>query len=331
MKYLKFDIGKKVQLWRFDWHYLFFVLILIAIITLVTLTIVSSQRQAQTIWLTVAGAVCGVAVLATIFAMLLLTHENVKSIKENGETLDTAVDMINRNRNLLVQIAKGVRLSDGAKEIAFRDSDRMELTEAAIGKLHQHDFDSAYAMIDAMAARSEYKDLAEQLRKKADSYKSATEKERIRQAIEYVDKLCEQYLWAEAGAQVQNLLKTFGAFDEIQSLSRRLADKKDNRKKHLLALWDDAVQRKDTNRSLDILKELDLYLTPTEGLALQESASTVFRTKLHNLGVEFALAVTEKRWKQALAVGEQIARDFPNSRMAHEIRGKMDILQQKAH
>ncbi len=328
MKYLKFD--KNLQLWRFGWHYLFFVLIFLAIATLVTLTIVSSQHQVQTIWLTVAGAVCGVAVLATIFAMLLLTHENVKSIKENGEILDTAVDMINRNRNLLVQIAKGVRLSDGAKEIAFRDSDRMELTEAAIGKLHQHDFDSAYAMIDAMAARAEYKDLAEQLRKKADSYKSATEKEKIRQAIEYVDKLCEQYLWAQAAAQVQNLLKTFGAFDEIQALSRRLADKKDNRKKHLLALWDDAVQRKDTNRSLDILKELDLYLTPTEGLALQESASTVFRTKLHNLGVEFALAVTEKRWKQALAVGEQIARDFPNSRMAHEIRGKMDILQQKA-
>jgi len=329
MKYLKFD--KNLQLWRFGWHYLFFVLILLAIVTLVTLTIVSCQQQAQTMWLTVAGAVCGVAVLATIFAMLLLTHENVKSIKENGEILDMAVDMINRNRNLLVQIAKGVRLSDGAKEIAFRDSDRMELTEAAIGKLHQHDFDSAYAMIDAMAARTEYKDLAGQLRKKADSYKSATEKERIRQAIEYVDKLCERYLWAEAAAQIQNLLKTFGAFDEIQSLSRRLADKKDNRKKHLLALWDDAVQRKDTNRSLDILKELDLYLTPTEGLALQESASTVFRTKLHNLGVEFALAVTEKRWKQALAVGEQIARDFPNSRMAHEIRGKMDILQQKAH
>jgi len=329
MKYLKFD--KNLQLWRFGWHYLFFVLILLAIVTLVTLTIVSCREQAQTTWLTVAGAVCGVAVLATIFAMLLLTHENVKSIKENGETLNTAVDMINRNRNLLVQIAKGVRLSDGAKEIAFRDSDRMELTEAAIGKLHQHDFDSAYAMIDAMAARPEYKDLAEQLRKKADSYKSATEKERIRQAIEYVDKLCEQYLWDEAAAQVQNLLKTFGAFDEIQSLSRRLADKKDNRKKHLLALWDDAVQRKDTNRSLDILKELDLYLSPTEGLALQESASTVFRTKLHNLGVEFALAVTEKHWKQALAVGEQIARDFPNSRMAHEIRSKMDILQQKAH
>lgn len=329
MKYLKFD--KNLQLWRFGWHYLFFVLILLAIVTLVTLAVVSCRHQAQTIWLTVAGAVCGVAVLATIFAMLLLTHENVKSIKENGGTLDTAVDMINRNRNLLVQISKGVRLSDGAKEIAFRDSDRMELTEAAIGKLHQHDFDSAYAMIEAMAARAEYKDLAEQIRKKADSYKSATEKERIRQAVEYVDKLCEQYLWAEATAQVQNLLKTFGDFEEIQALSRRLADKKDNRKKHLLALWDDAVQRKDTDRSLDILKELDLYLSPTEGLALQESASTVFRTKLHNLGVEFALAVTEKRWKQALAVGEQIARDFPNSRMAHEIRGKMDILQQKAH
>ncbi len=78
------------------------------------------------------------------------------------------------------------------------------------------------------------------------------------------------------------------------------------------------------------LRELDTYLTPTEGLALKESASSVFRTKLHNLGVQFALAVTEKKWAGALEAGQQIVRDFPNSRMSHEIRSKMDILQARA-
>jgi hypothetical protein len=95
-------------------------------------------------------------------------------------------------------------------------------------------------------------------------------------------------------------------------------------------MWDEAVQSKDTDRSLEILKELDMYLTPTEGLALKESASSVFRTKLHNLGVQFALAVTERKWADALAAGQQIVRDFPNSRMSHEIRSKMDILQERA-
>ena len=78
------------------------------------------------------------------------------------------------------------------------------------------------------------------------------------------------------------------------------------------------------------MKELDQYLTPTEGLALQESASSVFRTKLHNLGVQFSLAVSERQWQKALQTGQQIVGDFPNSKMAHEIRSKMDILHERA-
>ncbi|GAF72838.1 unnamed protein product, partial [marine sediment metagenome] len=101
------------------------------------------------------------------------------------------------------------------------------------------------------------------------------------------------------------------------------------RKKILLTAWDDAVKRQDTDRSLEILRELDLYLTPNEGLALQEAARDVFRNKLHNLGVQFSLAISEKRWGEAVETGEQIMHDFPNSRMAEEIREKWNILKQK--
>jgi hypothetical protein len=61
---------------------------------------------------------------------------------------------------------------------------------------------------------------------------------------------------------------------------------------------------------------------------LQEAARDVFRTKLHNLGVQFSLAVSEKQWDRAFQIGGQIMRDFPNSKMAEEIREKWDILQQ---
>ena len=73
-----------------------------------------------------------------------------------------------------------------------------------------------------------------------------------------------------------------------------------------------------------------MYLTPNEGLALQEGARDIFRTKLHNLGVQFALAVSEKQWSRAFSTGQQIVNDFPNSRMAEEIRERMNVLKQKA-
>jgi hypothetical protein len=107
-----------------------------------------------------------------------------------------------------------------------------------------------------------------------------------------------------------------------------LVEKKEERKKILLAAWEDAVQQHETDRSLEILKELDHYLTPNEALALRETASDVFKEKLHTLGARFSLLVTEKQWTSALDIGQQIVEEFPNSKMAEEIRTKMDVLRQ---
>jgi outer membrane protein assembly factor BamD (BamD/ComL family) len=38
--------------------------------------------------------------------------------------------------------------------------------------------------------------------------------------------------------------------------------------------------------------------------------------------------ITEKQWNSALEIGQQIVDDFPNSKMAEEIRTKMDVLRQ---
>ena len=79
------------------------------------------------------------------------------------------------------------------------------------------------------------------------------------------------------------------------------------------------------NRRLDFQSQLSALGTlKTKLLALQEAARDIFRTKLHNLGVQFSIAVTEKQWTGAFNIGRQIIKDFPNSRMSHEIRAKME-------
>jgi len=124
------------------------------------------------------------------------------------------------------------------------------------------------------------------------------------------------------------LVKAHPNADRAKSMRGVLLDKKQQRKRILLAAWDDAVKGQETDRSLELLKELDSYLTPNEGSALQEAARDVFRTKLHNMGVQFAIAVTEKQWAGALDIGRQIIKDFPNSKMSEEIRGKLAVLTQ---
>lgn len=324
--------SKNSNLWRFGWHYIFIILIIIAFLLQIISTVLTTNEFNQTSQNIQTAAYIGfsAALFIGLFGLLVLMYENVRSTKINGEKLDNAVEMINRNRSLLGKISQGVRLSNSAKEIAFRDHEQMELAEAVLTKVHQHDFEVADAMIKAMTARPEYQALSEQLTRTAAKYRNATEEQRIEQIISHIENLSSQFHWAQAAAQIENLIKTFPYSDKAKAMSKRLQEKKDKRKMVLLAAWDEAVKSKDTDKSLEILKELDMYLTPTEGLALQESASTVFRTKLHNLGVQFSLAVTEQRWNDALDAGRQIASDFPNSRMAQEIRGKMDVLQERA-
>ena len=84
----------------------------------------------------------------------------------------------------------------------------------------------------------------------------------------------------------------------------------------MLQSYGEAVRKKDVDRSIELLHELDIYLTPQEAAALQESARGVFRAKLHQMGVQFAICVTDERWSEAIRAGEDIVREFPNPRMA---------------
>ncbi len=319
--------------WRFSWHFIFAFIILLATVFLLIGIVISAEDNASLR----AGLIKTAMVLYwaggfyAIFAGLLLLYEVVESLKVNSEKLDNLVEMQSRGDNLLRQISQASRLSDTAKEIVYRDAEQMELGEATLTKLHQHDFNDAESMMEAMAKHPKYQELAGRLRKMSEKYHSATEDGRVNQIIQHIDGLFDQHLWIQAASQIENLIRNFPYSDKAKAMPKQLQIRKDRHKRELLADWDQAVRNKDTDRGLEILKELDLYLTPSEALALQESASTVFKTKLHNLGVEFSVAVTEQDWKKASQTGKEIVQRFPNSRMAVEIRSKMDILQERAN
>jgi hypothetical protein len=229
---------------------------------------------------------------------------------------------------MLEQTAGAAKLSDAAKAVLYHDTDGQQLRAAVMQKLHQQDIKATYAMIEDIARKTDYQALAEELKMIADSYRDATEQERVNQIAAYIEKLFDQRQWTTASVYIENFIKKFPDSEKALSFRQKLADKKDQCKRQLFAEWDNAVKRQDTDKSLAVLKELDLYLTPSEGLALQEAASEVFKNKLHTLGVRFALCVSEKRWADAIVTGKEIIKGFPNSRMADEIRGKMSILRE---
>jgi len=266
--------------------------------------------------------------LSALLAMLSRVFKILDALRENSSKLKDVTGALENISAGLQQINHSTRVSETAKAIAFRDADIQSFREVVLEKLEKQDFNGANDIIDEVAKRPEYEDLAEQLRTWADKYHTASDHERISQVITHIEKLFENCQWARASAQIEGLIGAYPNNEQAKEMRQKLFDKKQERKKILLAAWDDAVRNQETDRSLEILKELDFYLTPNEGLALQEAARDVFRTKLHNLGVQFSIAVTEKKWSIALDIGQQIISDFPNSKMSEEIRGKLDVLMQ---
>ena len=62
----------------------------------------------------------------------------------------------------------------------------------------------------------------------------------------------------------------------------------------------------------------------------REVARGVIGKARDNLGVRFKLLVQDKSWGEALVVGEQIIENFPNSRMAGEVREMLDTLRERS-
>jgi len=270
----------------------------------------------------------GLVFLSALLATLSKVFKILEMLRDNSTKLEEVAGALEKIHTGLTQINHSTRVSETAKAIVFRDADRQSLREAVFDKLQQQDFNAAQEIIDEIAKRPEYQELAEQLRAQVEKYHTANNHERMNQVIAHIEKLLNDCQWVRASAQIEGLIKAYPDFERAKSMRQILLDKKQERKKILLAAWDDAVRQQETDRSLEILKELDLYLTPNEGLALQEAARDAFRTKLHNLGVQFSIAITEKRWTGALGIGQQIITDFPNSRMSEEIRGKLEVLKQ---
>ncbi len=319
------DSQNDSQLRQYKWHIIVICVALGVVVVLALFTRIFENSGALRDSVFLLGSLI---FLGALLAVLSRTTGIVNTLRDNSAKMEEATKALENIRDGLMQINQSTRISETVKAIAFREDDRQSLRNAVFERLKQNDFEGAYEIIDEITNHIGYRAFADELRREVDRYRNATEDERIDQSIAHIEAMFKSCQWAKASVQIETLIRMHPQSEKARAMRQQLIDRKDERKKILLAAWDDAVQQQDTDRSLEILKELDMYLTVNEGLALQEAAKDVFKTKLHNLGVQFSMAVSDKQWETALDIGQQIVRDFPNSRMAEEIQTKLDVLRQ---
>lgn len=282
-------------------------------------------------WALLAAGTAGLMVALATWPLAMTLQAARKSqeqvLTQIQETLD---DRLQQTSILLNLMSEQQLLSDRAKAIAFREKDRDALRRAITEEIARGDWEAAESLVNEIEASFGYRQEAERFREQIARSRADAERRAINEGLAVIDRCCRSERWAEALQEAQLLMQRFPGNPSVQNLPQEIEQRREQHKQRLLDSWHDAVARKDVDGSIEILKQLDLYLTPTEAESMQETARTVFKEKLNLLRLQFAAAVQEHNWAEAVDLGDQIMRDFPNTRIAQEVREKMDALRQRA-
>lgn len=280
------------------------------------------------------GAISGALFLGAIYLFLRGLLEVILKVEATAfrtyDVLRELKDAARQSQKQLEVISENVQLSDAVRALMHRDRERTALRLAINEEIIRGDIEAAYALVEQLEDRHGYKNEAARLRSEVDASFERLNHQKVHEAVEHVRSLLGMQQWDSARRAMDRLLPKYPEHAEVQELPRLFTIHRGEHKRRLLKDWDDAVRRNEVDRGIAILKELDQYLTRNEAAALEESARGVFRTKLHNLGLQFSLAVSDHNWKEALEVGRQIVDEFPNSRMAQEVRDRIEVLEKRA-
>lgn len=288
-----------------------------------------SSAGGSSAWMIVAGGFWLFVAVATMTILPLVLKMESTLTRQLDELRDLH-GVIVKQAQVLESIAGNTRISDAAKSLAHREQELDALRGAIRRDLLERLWEPALNLIEEMERRFGHKEEADQFREELDDARNDAIEAKLLEAIALVETHFEAYAWGRAEAEIDRLLHALPDNPKVLSLQDRLQVLKAQHKQELLLAWEEAVRRSDTDQAIDVLKELDAYLSPAEAQSLQSSARHMFKEKLLQVGVQFRFAVMEKRWQDALSSGLELIRDFPNARMASEVRDALDTLRERA-
>jgi hypothetical protein len=255
------------------------------------------------------------------------SEEAASTAANRIRTVETLLEDQASNSHRLVDLSS---LSDQAKSLIYRDREIEAFRETVQADLTRQDYPAAAEHVEAIEKRFGYAEEAARLRKEIEDSRKASLEEKVEQAIRRLQAIVELCDWARAQRETQRILQMFPDHPKVSALPKLVEEARLQTKRSLLKQYKEAFDKKDVETGVRLVKELDRYLTPQEAAAWAESARDFFHAKLLNLGVQFSIHVADQRWDGALATGEEIMRDFPNTRMALEVKEKIDLLRQRA-
>jgi len=233
---------------------------------------------------------------------------------------------------MLTMISEQQLLSERAKGVAFREKERDTFRRAIQEELAQGDFEAAAALANEIERSFGYKQEADRFREEIAAKRNEIIGKQVDDGIAVIDRYCRGEQWPQALGEADRLIQLFPSDDRVRRLPSEIEGRRRTLKQQLMARWRESISKKDkdVDGSIELLKQLDNYLTPAEAESLQDDARSVLKEKLNSLRQQFSAAVQAHNWAESVRAGEAILRDFPNTRLGEEIREMMDVLHQRA-
>lgn len=264
------------------------------------------------------GGVGFFAVLATLPIAWLL-HAQVRRADSNEQIVE-----------VLRGMTREAGLSDAARRVLHRREERELLTRAITQDIAAEDWDAALVLTRELADRFGYRADAEEFRTRIERARAQTQDRRVVEALATLDEQIRAHRWADAYADAARIRRLYPESHRTDNLRERVDEARRRYRQELERTFLLAAQREDVDEAMRLLKELDQYLTPTEAEPLMEVARGVVTKSRENLGVRFHLLIKDGNWQQAIETGEQIVGEFPNTRMAAEVREMLPGIRDRA-
>jgi hypothetical protein len=279
---------------------------------------------------TFVGLCLGILFVFVLHGLVLVISANEHAVHQTASRLIRIETLMSSQAAALRSLVELGSLSDRAKSLVYREQEIEAIREVVHRDLMVQDYRTAQVHIDHLQNQLGCVDEAARLQESLEASRKGTREEQVDAVIERIQATLATHDWPRAERESERAMGAFPDNPKIAGLPVRIEEARVRHKRDLLQAYGEATRRKDVDQGIELLRELDAYLTPQEAAALEDSARGVFKAKLHNLGVQFALWVTDKNWRKALLVGEQIIDEYPNTRMAQEVREKLDHLRMRA-
>lgn len=271
-----------------------------------------------------AGIVC-LIVVSALAPIGILVATNRSTPNATGPS----PELLNKQTEILEQIHEHTLLSDGAKRIFYRRDEREMLRRAIEEDISHEDWEAATVLVEDMAARFGYREEAEEFRQRIEQAQADVVSRRIDEAMLRFEQMLTDAEWTAAHAEAARLQRLFPGSHRVKNLDDRVSRSREDRKHSVERQFLEAAARGEIDHAMELLKELDHYLTEREAEPYREVAKGVISKARENLGLQFKMAVQDHDWATAVRVGDRIIDEFPNSLMAREVRERIDVLRSR--